>query len=368
MNKRHSRGGRIRLVRYGPEVQTCIHSRCPSPSHVPEKPGCTCGNRCELHCTERRSQSPSSITSSSFEPAVRCRSCGGFHATKWGRSPQAEKTICTCNKRCELHTREDRPRPPTNSESSECERNWRCPCDWCRVARRELRANRMRPSTSSCSDSSDSECARKYGGHRYAASREPETSPPVERWHREVYTRTNTPATSTNFSSPRTSFTAATHPAPLVHHHHCHKAMYCQKHPELCRATPSPVPKLTPTWNQSHQTSGKSRRGIREKFTRIQPKCTCGRHLSPEPVTPHQDGPLKPAPKAGVQHCSCFHVERYYVDEPGYYTPYEDDTASATSMFAMPASDGNQDESHCPLYHRCCPRFEHVHGWVCGRK
>jgi hypothetical protein len=36
-------------------------------------------------------------------------------------------------------------------------------------------------------------------------------------------------------------------------------------------------------------------------------------------------------------------------------------------MYAMPANDGDQGESYCPLYHRCRPRLER-YGWVCGRK
>ena len=365
MEKRHSRGNQIRLVRYGPEMDTCIHSRCPSPSPISEKLVCTCGNRCKLHCNERRSQSPSSITTSDFEPGVRCRSCGGFHAIKQERSSQAEKMICTCNNRCELHAREDRARSPTNSVSSGCERNVKCPCRDCRAERREMRANGMRPTTSSSSDSSDYEHIRRHRGRR-TATREPGIFLPAERWHREVHTRTNTPATSTKFNSPRTSFTTVPRPAPLVHHH-CHKAMYCEEHPELCLAVPSSVPKPTPTRTQSRQSVGNSRRGFRENSTQHQPKCTCGRPLSPETVSPPKAGSPKPASKPGDQYCTCFHMEGYYVDVPGYYTPYEDDTASETSMYAMPANDGDQDESYCPLYHRCRPRLEQC-GWVCGRK
>jgi hypothetical protein len=364
MDKRHSRGGRIRLVRYEPEVPTCIHSRCPSPSPDPEQPLCTCNKRCELHCPERHPHTPSSNASSGAEP-VRCRVRGGFHTTKRERSPQAEKVICTCNNLCEFHTREDRPRSSTDSELSDGERLARCACDFCRAERRE-RANGMRPGTSSSSDSSDSERVRR---HRYnrTATRESETFPQFDRWHREVYTHTNTPATSTRFSSRGASFTATRHPAPIVHHLHCHKAMYCEEHPELCRAIPSPLPSPTPT-RTPRQSDGKPRPVSGETPTQGALRCICGRYLSPEPVSPVAGSP-RPAPRT-VKYCSCFRVEKkkYYVDETGYFTPVEDDTSSEISTRAMPGNEGDQDEAHCPLYHRCRPRFEYGHGWVCGRK
>lgn len=93
MDKRHSRGGRIRLVRYGPEMETCVHSRCPSPSPISEQPSCPRGNRCEVHPHEARSSSPSNTDSSGYEAARRyCERCHSIR--RESRSPpQVEKVI-----------------------------------------------------------------------------------------------------------------------------------------------------------------------------------------------------------------------------------------------------------------------------------
>lgn len=363
MDKRSSRSGRIRLVRYVPETETCIHSQCPSPSALRETVICTCGNRRELHSANTRSSSPTptSRLSPDFEPALRCKSCGGFHALKRDSSPQAEKPICSCN-RFEFHTREPRPRSPTNSVSMDYGNHRGCSCDNCRaVERRRLRATSTRPTTPSSGDSSDYEQSRSFRRHhRRTPARTPETFSVTERYC-EIHTRPTTSAASTKFNTPLASCTTG-RTTPLVRCH-CPQAMYCEDHPELCRAVPSPAP--NPDRAKSRQSSAKSRHSSRDKSTQRQPKCTCGVPCLSENA-PSKPGSAKT--RTGVQYCTCPYRERGFVDDSEYFDSVDDDISSESSMYAMPADDREDLESHCALYHRCRPRYERGNGWVCGRR
>ncbi|CAG8420734.1 unnamed protein product [Penicillium salamii] len=364
MDRKSAGSSRIRLVRCVPETETCIHGQCPSPSPVREKVVCTCSNRSELHSAEKRSPSPNSSASSGFEPGMRCKSCGGFHALKREPSPQVEKLICSCS-RCEIHIREARPRSPTSSTGSG-QQNRKCNCERCRrVENRPTHPNETHPLTPSTSDTSVHEQNRKSPGRRFQP-RKPQPSPLAERYC-PIHSRPTTPATSATFNS------MAVH-APLVVHHHCPQAMYCEEHPELCCA--SPVPKPNSTRAQSHQSNPQSRQSSHEKSTRHF-KCTCGGTVSPEVVSP-ASGPLKP--RTGAQYCTCASfMGRYFVDDSNW-DYFGSDTASDSSVHAtagataygmaggMMGGDREEIESHCPLYHRCHPRFERTNGWVCGRK
>ncbi|KAJ5513176.1 hypothetical protein N7463_002728 [Penicillium fimorum] len=359
MEKRHSRSGRIRLVRYGPEREMCVHSRCPSPSAIPENAPCTCSNRCEVHPHGTRSPSPNSTDSSLYE-TIRC--CGGCHAIRREResSPQVEKVICTCNHRCECHSPETRSVTPSSSEYSSSEKATRRHGSR-HSTRRERRSSDTRPITPNSSDFSDYDPPRRRRtGHR-TTKRQPEHYLQVGECQCEAHAPPpNTPSRAgKRYKSPR--------PGPVVHRHHCRKASYCESHPEGCRAvmpTPSPVPRPMPTPTRSPQSSDKSRHSLREKSD---PKYTFRRSASP----PKQMPPSKPvaspkptSPRPDVHYCTCFHIDGHHADDSGYY----DDTASETSIQAMPDHDRHVDESFCVYHHRCRPRFECGLGWVCGRK
>ncbi|KAJ5835950.1 hypothetical protein N7447_001976 [Penicillium robsamsonii] len=361
MEKRHSRSGRIRLVRYGPEREICVHSRCPSPSPIPENAPCTCGNRCKVHPHGTRSPSPSN-TDSSLYGAIRC--CGGCHAIRREResSPQVEKLICTCNHRCACHSPETRTVTPSASEYSSSETATRRHVSR-HSSRRERRSNDARPTTPNSSDFSDYDPSRRRRtGHR-TTKRQPEHHPQVEECQCEAHIPPpNTPAgPSQRYKSPRALIATAPRPSPVVHRHHCCKASYCESHPEGCRAT---MPRPTPTPTRSPRSSDKPRHSLREKSD---PKYTYRRSASP----PKQMPPMKPvtspkptSPRPDVHHCTCFHMDEYHADDSGYY----DDTVSETSIQAMPDHDRDVDESFCVYHHRCRPRFECGLGWVCGRK
>ncbi|KAJ5506309.1 hypothetical protein N7453_005266 [Penicillium expansum] len=179
MDKRHPRSGRIRLVRYGPEMETCVHSRCPSPSPIPEKPSCPRGNRCEVHPHEARSSSPSNTDSSGYEAARRyCERCHGIRRES-GSPPQVEKVTCSCHNRCECHSHETRPVTPSSSEYSSSETATKRYGSR-HSARRERHSNETRPTTPNSSDFSDDEPSRRRrSGHR-TGKREPEHHPQVE--------------------------------------------------------------------------------------------------------------------------------------------------------------------------------------------
>ncbi|CAG8899316.1 unnamed protein product [Penicillium egyptiacum] len=371
MDKRHSRSGRIRLVRYGPEIETCAHSRCPSPSPIPERTSCSCGNTCELHSHGTRSPSPSNTDSSGCESVKVC--CGGCHAIRRGpgSSPQVEKVMCSCSNRCECHSRETRPITPSSSEYSSSESATQHYGSR-HSTRRERYSNDTRPTTPNSSDLSDYEPpSRRRSGHRIS-KREPEHHPQAETCQCEAHAPPpSTPAISgQRYNSPRASFATTPRSGPVVQRHHCRKASYCESHPESCRASipaPSPVPRSTPTPTRSPRSSEKLRRSSRVKS---EPKCTCTRPASP----PKQVPPPKPvssskptSPRPDVQHCSCFYMNGYHADDSGYYAAY-DDTASETSIQAMPDHDRDVDETRCAFYHRCRPKFECGLGWVCGRK
>jgi hypothetical protein len=363
MDKRHSRSGRIRLVRYRPEIEICAHSRCPSPSPIPENAPCTCGNRCEVHPHRTRSPSPSNTDSSSGYEASRC--CGGCHAIRResGSSPQAEKAICTCNNRCERHSREPRPITPSSSGYSSSESDKKR-YGGRHSTRRERRSTDTRPTTPTSSDFSDYGSPRRRGtGHR-TQNREPEYHPQVEKCQCEVHAPPpSTPAmTGQRYNSQRASFATAPRSSPIVqhHYHHCRKATYCESHPEACRASilgPSPVPRATPTPTRSPRPSEKSRHSARAKSD---PKCTCRRSASPKQMP----SPKAASPRPDTQHCTCFQMDGYYADDSHYY----DDTTSEASIQAISGYYRDVDESFCVYHHRCRPRFECGLGWVCGRK
>ncbi|KAJ6128592.1 hypothetical protein N7471_009809 [Penicillium samsonianum] len=372
MDKRHSRSGRIRLVRYGPEMETCAHSRCPSPSPIPEKAPCSCSNTCEVHSPGTRSPSPSNTDSSGYESVQKC--CGGCHAIRRepGSPPQVVKVTCSCNNQCECHSHETRPITPSSSEysSSESTTKRHGSRD---STRRERRSNDTRPTTPNSSDLSGYERPRRRrSGHRIS-KREPEHHLQAEECQCEAHAPPHsTPAMpGQKYNSPRASFATAPRSGPVVQRHHCRKASYCERHPEVCRASipaPSPVPKTTSTPTRSPRSSENFRHSSRVKSV---PKCTCRRSASP----PKQVPPPKPvsssrptSPRPDFQHCTCFHMDGYYADDSGYYTPYDDDTASGTSIQAMPDHDRDMDETRCAFHHRCHPRFECGLGWVCGRE
>ncbi|KAJ5383523.1 hypothetical protein N7517_001434 [Penicillium concentricum] len=366
MEKRHSRSGRIRLVRYGPERKICAHSRCPSPSPILENALCTCSNRCEVHPHGTRSPSPGNTDSSPYE-AIRC--CGRCHIIRREResSPQVEKIICTCNHRCECHSPETRTVTPSSSEYSSSETATRRHNSR-HTTRRERRSNDTRPTTPNSSDFSDYDPPRRRRtGHR-TTKREPEHHPQVEVHQFEVHAPSpDTPATpGQRYKSTRASIATAPLPSPVVHRHHCRKAAYCERHPEGCRASIyalSPVPRPTSTPTRSPRSSEKTRRDSREKSD---PRCTCRRSASPKQMFPPKRVPSpKPTPpRPDVQHCTCFYMDGYHADDSGYY----DDNASETSIQAIPDHDRDVDESFCVYHHRCRPRFERGLGWVCGRK
>ncbi|OQE46035.1 hypothetical protein PENCOP_c001G08622 [Penicillium coprophilum] len=185
MEKRRSRGGRIRLVRYGPEREICAHSRCPSPSPSPEKAPCSCSKRCEAHPHGTRSPSPSN-TDTSLHEIIQC--CGGCHAIRRERefSPLVEKLICTCNHRCEYHSHESRPITPSSSEHSSSESATKRYGSR-HSMRRERRSNDTRPATPNSSDVSDYDPPRRRrSGHRIP-QREPEHHPQVDNCQCEVH-------------------------------------------------------------------------------------------------------------------------------------------------------------------------------------
>ncbi|KAJ5603611.1 hypothetical protein N7537_006567 [Penicillium hordei] len=168
------------------------------------------------------------------------------------------------------------------------------------------------------------------------------------------------------YNSARASFTTAPRPGLIVQRHHCRKAEYCESHPELCRASmpvPSRVPRSNSTPTHSPRSSEKTRHSPRVK---PDPRCTCQRSASPHKQVPHPK-PVSPSKstRPDVPHCICFFMDGYHGDDSGYYTHYEDDTATETSTQAMP---GDVDETRCVFHHRCRPRFERGIGWVCGRK
>ncbi|KAJ5959286.1 uncharacterized protein N7479_006436 [Penicillium vulpinum] len=358
MDKRHSRSSRIRLVRYVPEGETCAHSRCPSPSPSPETAPCSCGNECEVHSHGTRSPSPSKADSSGCEAVMTC--CGGCHAIKResGSSGQ-EKATCSCNNRCERHSRATRPITPSSSEHSSFESATNRYGG--RHSRQERRSNNTHPTTPNSNDFSDYEPPRRRRhGHRFFPTREPEHHLQVEKCQCESHARpASTPAMpSQRYSSPRATFaTAPPRSGPMFQTHQCRKASWCESHPEACRASmpaPSPVPISTPTPSR-HSSRVKS-----------DPKCTCRRSASP----PKQVPPPKPvssrhtSPAPNVQRCSCL-LDGYHADDSGYY--YDDDSGSDNSIQAMPDNDRDVDETFCIYHHRCRPRFECGLGWVCGR-
>ncbi|CAI7606102.1 unnamed protein product [Penicillium bialowiezense] len=254
MDKRRPRSSRIRLVRYIPETETCVHSRCPTPYPNRDTAVCTCGSRCEIHSPEPRAPSPTSSVNSSFEPALRCKSCGGFHILKQEPSPQVERLVCSCSRR-EIYIKEVRPRSPSKSLSSSSDYNSRCGCDKCRgVENRRERPREPRPISPTSSDSSNYGRTAGSRGRRTPARR-PDTAPGAER-PREAPTPPMTPAPSAKPTSTRPS-TTTLHAAPIIHHH-CSQAAYCEEHPEFCRVMPSPVPMPPSMRTQSGQSTPKS--------------------------------------------------------------------------------------------------------------
>ncbi|KAJ5686273.1 hypothetical protein N7536_008892 [Penicillium majusculum] len=371
MDKRHSRNGRIRLVRYGPEMDLCVHSRCPSPSPIPETAPCSCGNRCEVHPNGTRCQSPGNTDSSGYEAVTRyCPTCHGIRREPES-PPQVEKPTCTCNHRCECpcHLHETRPITPNSSEYSSSESTTKRYGSR-QSTRRERRSNDTRPTTPNSSDLSDYGPPRRRRTGQRTTKREPEHHMQVEICQCEAHAPPPGPPAmpGPRYNSARASFTTAPRPGPVVQLHYCRKAEYCESHPELCRASmpvPSPVPRLNPTPTRAPRSSEKTRRSPR---VRPDQKCTCRGSASPRKQVP----PPKPvssskstSPRPDVPHCICLFMDGYYGDDSGYYTTYDDDTATETSTQAMP---GDVDETRCVFHHRCRPRFERGLGWVCGRK
>ncbi|KAI3144327.1 hypothetical protein CBS147326_1331 [Penicillium roqueforti] len=363
MDKRLSRSGRIRLVRYGPETEPCAHSRCPSPSPIPEKAYCTCSSTCAIHSHRTRSPSPANTDSSIYEVKIVC--CGGCHTIRRevGSPPQVEEIPCSCDNRCERRSHETSPITPSSSDYSSSEPATK-QYDNRHSTRRERRSNDTRPTTPNSSDFSDYEPPRRRrSGHR-TSKREPEHHPQMEKCQCEAHApRPNKPAMSAQ------RFTTAPRSGPVVQHH-CRKASYCESHPESCRAympVPSPMPRPTPPPTRFPRSSEKSRHSLDVKSD---PKYTYRRSASPPNKTP----PPKPVPSSkrtssrpDSQHYGRFHVDGFHADNSGYYT-YDYDAASETSIQAMPGHDRDVDERRCTFYHRCRPRFECGLGWVCGRK
>jgi hypothetical protein len=375
MNKRHSRSGRIKLVRYGPEVEVCAHSRCPSPSPTPEKSSCTCHDRCGHHLNGTRSPSPNSSNYSGYESVRRC--CGGCHTIVYesGPSPHAEKAPCSCNSRCELHSNENRSFSPNSSESSSTESIIKC-CGGCQSSTRERRSTETRPTTPNSSDCSDYEPPRRRRGHR-TSKRESENPPRTDKCRCEVHTPSSTPATaSPKYMSARTSFATTPRPVPAINspRHHCRKASYCETHPELCRArasTPSPMPRATPTPTRSAHFTEPPPNGRSSRNKHAQPRSTSKRPVSPSkqmPIPRTMPSSKSEAPQPEHQYRSYFYMDGYHSDDAGYYTTYDDESASEISNMAVPGFDAHADESLCMYHHRCRPRFECGSGWVCGRE
>ncbi|KAJ6188734.1 hypothetical protein N7519_003642 [Penicillium mononematosum] len=351
MDKRHSRSGRIRLVRYGPEMEPCAHSRCPSPSPIPEKTPCACNNTCELHSHGTRSQSQSDPDSSGSESVVVC--CGGCHAIRRepGPSPQVEKVICFC----ECHSRKTTPITPSSSGYSSSGSATKCYGSR-HSTRRERRPNDTRPTTPNSSDFSDYELPRRRRGHRIS-TREPEHHPQLEKSQREAHAPPpSTTATSgQRYHSPRGSLATAPHAPGAVP-----SFDYCA----FAGAETNPNP------NALSRSIEKPRHKPRVK---PELKRTYTQAASPPKQTP----PTKPkpvpssklmCPRHGAQHCGCVYMDGYHADDSSYYAPYDDDTVSETSIQAMPDHDRAVDETRCAFHHRCRPKFECGVGWVCGRK
>ncbi|CAI7604947.1 unnamed protein product [Penicillium viridicatum] len=346
MDKRHSRNGRIRLVRYGPEMDPCVHSRCPSPSPIPET---ACGNRCEVHPNGARCQSPCNIDSPDYETTRRyCGRCHGIRREPES-PPQVEKATCTCNNRSESATKHYGSRQST---------------------RRERRSNDTRPTTPNSSDFSDDEPPRRRRTGQRTTKRGPEHHLRVEVCQCEAHAPPPIPPAMPDqrYNSARASFTTAPRPGPVVQCHYCRKAEYCESHPELCKASmpvPSPVPRSNPTPTRSPRSSEKTRHSPR---VRPDQKCTCRQSASPRKQVPSPKpvfSSKSTSPRPDIPHCICFFMDGYHADDSGYYTPYDDDTATETSTQAM---SGDVDETRCVFHHRCRPRFERGLGWVCGRK
>ncbi|KAJ5467032.1 hypothetical protein N7475_004784 [Penicillium sp. IBT 31633x] len=373
MNKRHSGSGRIRLVRYRPEMEPCAHSRCPSPTPITEKAPCSCGAHYELHPNGTRSSSPNNSDLFGHGPVRVC--CGGCHAIRREResSPQAENAPCSCNNHCELHLNDTRPFTSSSSQSSRSDSIINC-CGNCYAARYGRHPMNTHPTTPNSSDLSDHEPPRRRrSGHRIP-KREPDHSLQVEQCHCEVHGPPGAPTMpSPRFTSARAASMGAPRPIPVIHHHRCRKASYCETHPESCRAS-APRPKSAPTLMRAPrfseaQPSGKPRRSSRARSAQI--KCTCSPVASPKqpPPTRPVSSAKATSPKPEIQRCSCFYMDGYHTGDSGYYTPYDDDTASDTSVLAMSDEepDRDVDEAFCPAYHRCRPRFECGVGWICGR-
>ncbi|KAJ5549913.1 hypothetical protein N7461_004611 [Penicillium sp. DV-2018c] len=374
MDKKRSRGGKIKLVRYEPEVDVCAHSRCPSPSRAPEKPSCTCHDRCEHHLHGIRSPSPNSSTYSGYEPVRRC--CGGCHAIIYesGPSPLAEKAHCSCNSRCELHSNENRSFVPNDSESSSSESIIKC-CGGCQSPTRQRRSPETRPTTPNSSDYSDYEPPRRHRGHR-TSKRESEHPPQEGNCGCEAHTPSGTPVTaSPKYMSARMSFAPLPRPVPMINkngHHHCRKASYCETHPELCRArtsTPSPMPRATPTPSRSAHFNETQPNGRASRNKHAEPRSTSKRPASLSKQMPIPRN-MRPSKSEGhrPEHRSYFYMDGYHTDDAGYYATYDEESGSEISNMAVPGFDAHADESLCMHYHRCRPRFECGLGWVCGRE
>ncbi|KAJ5319364.1 hypothetical protein MYU51_013355 [Penicillium brevicompactum] len=327
MDKKRPRSSRIRLVRYIPET------------------------------------SPTSSIHSGFEPGMRCKSCGGFHALKPGLSSPVERLVCSCS-RCEIYIKEVRPRSSSNSLSSDSDYNSKCGCDKCRdIENRRIRPREPRPISPTSSDSSGYE--RTAGARDRHPARRAGSSPLAEK-PREAPSAPMTPALSAKPTSTRPSITTM-HAAPIIHHHcsqaapmihyHSSQAAYCMEHPELCRVMPSPIPLPAPPRTQPQQSHPRSRQGSPDQPNPRQLKCTCG---SPASET-FSSRYGTPRTWTRFQHCGCGSTAEQYIFDGG-------DTASDSSVHAMAGDDHDDIESHCPLHHRCRPRFEAEHGWVCGRK
>ncbi|KAJ5230049.1 hypothetical protein N7489_010757 [Penicillium chrysogenum] len=365
MDKRHSRSRGIRLVRYGPEIEPCAHSRCPSPSPITENTPCTCTNTCELRSHGTRSQSQSDSYSSVSESVIVC--CGGCHAIRRepGPSPQVEKVICLC----ECHSRETLPIIPSSSGYSSSESATKRYGSR-HSTRHERRSNDTRPTTPNSSDFSDYELPKRRRGHRIS-TREPERHLQLEKFHGEGHTPppSTTATPGQRYHSPRASLVTAPRAGPVIQRH-CRKASYCERHPELCRATipvPSPVPRPTPTPTRSPRSIEKPQHKPRAK---PEPKRTYTQAVSPPKRTPSAKpvpSPKPICPRHGAQNCGCVYMDGYRADDSSYYAPYDDDTVSETSIQAMPDHD-RVDETRCTFHHRCRPKFECGVGWVCGRK
>ena len=363
MDKRHSRSEQIRLVRYGPGMEPCAHSRCPSPSPTSEKTPCACSNTCGLHSHGTRSQSQSDADSFVSESVIVC--CGGCHAIRREPSPQVEKAICFC----ECHARETLPIISSNSGYSSSESATKRYGSR-HSTRRERRSSDTRPTTPN-SDFSDYGLPRRRRGHRISTG-EPEHHPQLEKAQREAHlSPPSTTATSgQRYNSPHASLTTAPRPGPVVQLH-CRKASYCERHPELCQASiPVHSPMLRP--NPAPTRSSRSIEKARHKpQVKPEPKRT---YTQPAPP-PKRAAPTKPVPsfkptcpRHGVQHCACVYMDEYHADDSSYYAPYDGDTVSETSIQAMPDHDMDVDETRCAFHHRCRPKFECGVGWVCGRR